>query len=530
MTTVSTSPNSVSELLSVRSGLTPDDVVVRCAGEAVTARELDDRVTRVARGLLAQGLQPGDRVGVLLPTSMPFVELIFACSRAGLVQVPLNAFLKGDFLRHQLVDSGAAALVTDEDGLRTAVPLLDDTQIEHTITVESDYEQLRNHSGEEPLPSCEPSELAVLMYTSGTTGLPKACMLSHAYQINVARAYHEAGWVATNERVYTALPLYHAAGQLTALMTALYAAGDIVFPDRFRATQFMLDAAENEATLVLGVMAMATAILASSPDNDPPFGVVPKAIWVPLDAANQKAFADRFGCRVTSEGYGQSEATAICLNPFDSGIRRPGTMGRPTSFVEVAVVDDNDAEVPIGEVGELVVRPRVPGAIFSGYWNRPDATVAAFRNLWYHTGDYGRRHDDGFFSFVDRKKDAMRRRGENVSSVELERAIMAHASIREAAVHAVPSQLGEDDIKVCLVLADDPIDLPELFEFFKEKLPYFAVPRYVEFLAELPKNGVGRVLKHKLREEGVNSSTVDLESLGLAVAKADRRGRDSRGK
>ena len=522
-------PNSVSELLAARAELTPDAVVVRCGAEAVTARELDARASRLARGLLSLGLQPGDRVGVLLPTSMPFIELIFACARAGLVQVPLNAFLKGDFLRHQLVDSGAAALVTDEEGLQTASPLLDHTQLEHVITVQSEYQKLRDHVGEESLPTCAPSDLAVLMYTSGTTGLPKACMLSHAYQINVARAYHEARWVETNDRVYTSLPLYHAAGQLTALMTALYAGGDVVFPDRFRATRFMIDAAEHQATVVIGVMAMATAILATPTADDPPPGAVPKAIWVPLDAANQDKFAERFGCRVTAEGYGQSEATAICLNPFDAELRRPGTMGRPTSFVEVAVVDDDDAEVPIGEVGELVVRPRVPGAIFSGYWNRPDATLTAFRNLWYHTGDYGRRHDDGFFSFVDRKKDAMRRRGENVSSVELERAIMAHPEVLEAAVHAVPSHLGEDDIKACLVVAGDGIALDELFDFFKTNLPYFAIPRYVEFRKELPKNGVGRVLKHKLRAEGVNDSTVDLEERGLAVAKTDRRGRVSRG-
>ena len=148
--------------------------------------------------------------------------------------------------------------------------MLKHTQLEHIITVQSEYQKLRDHAGEEPLPTCSPSDLAVLMYTSGTTGLPKACMLSHAYQINVARAYHEAGWVGTDERVYTALPLYHAAGQLTAMMTALYAGGDVVFPDRFRASRFMIDAAEHQATVVIGVMAMATAILATPTADDPP--------------------------------------------------------------------------------------------------------------------------------------------------------------------------------------------------------------------------------------------------------------------
>lgn len=521
-------PGSVSELLAMRAKATPHDPVVQCGESGLSARELDDRVDRLARGLLSLGVQPGDRVGILLPTSMPYVELIFACSRAGLVQVPLNAFLKGDFLRHQLVDSGAAVLVTDADGLGVARSILDGTSVKHVLDVATDIDGLRRRSGQEPLPKLTSSDVAVLMYTSGTTGLPKACMLSHAYQINVARAYHEAEWVASGERVYTALPLYHAAGQLTALMTALYAGGAVAFPSRFRASRFMADAAEYGATMVIGVMAMAMAILATAEDGDPPHGAVAKAIWVPLDAANQDAFSRRFGCRVTAEGYGQSEATAICLNPFDSRVRRPGTMGRPTSFVEVTVVDDDDAEVPAGEIGEVVVRPRVPGAIFSGYWNKPEETLKAFRNLWYHTGDYGRRHEDGFFTFVDRKKDAMRRRGENVSSIELERAITGHPAILEAAVHAVPSNLGEDDIKACLVVKDEPVDLDELFDYFKSNLPYFAIPRYIELCKELPKNGVGRVLKHKLRAQGVTDTTVDLEALGLAVAKADRR-RDARG-
>ncbi len=516
-------PSSVSDLLSMRARSTPDQQLISCGEDSVTASELDQRVSRLARGLLNLNLQPGDRVGVLLPTTMEYVELIFACSRAGLVQVPLNAFLKGEFLRHQLVDSGAVALITDADGAAVARPLLPHTSVNHLIEIGTDFEKLRAHNGNEPLPEVSSSDLSALQYTSGTTGLPKACMLSHAYQINVARAYHEAQWVANGERVYTALPLYHAAGQLTAMMTALYAGGDVAYPKVFRASRFMADAAEHGATMVIGVMAMATAILATSTESDPPKGSVGKAIWVPLDAANQDVFAARFGCRVTSEGYGQSEATAICLNPFDSDVRRPGTMGRPTSFVEVAVVDNNDVEVPPGEVGEVVVRPRVPGAIFSGYWNRPEATLEAFRNLWYHTGDLGREHEDGFLSFADRKKDAMRRRGENVSSIELERAIGAHPAVLEVAVHAVPSDLGEDDVKACLVTDGASLDYADLFDFFADNLPYFAIPRYVEVCAELPKNGVGRVLKHKLRADGVTKDTVDLQALGFEVAKADRR-------
>jgi carnitine-CoA ligase len=521
--TGTTPPVSVAHLLATRAASTPHEVIVSCGDGSASARELNDVVSRLARGLLSIGLVAGDRVAVLLPNSLPFVEMVFGCARAGLVQVPLNVYLKGDFLSHQLIDSGAVALVTDDDGAATVDQLQAIGSLRHVIRIGPEYDALRSYGGLAPLPRIAPDDLAVLMYTSGTTGPPKACMLSHAYQINIARAYNDAGWVSDYERVFTALPLYHAGGQLAALISAIRAGGSVIFPERFSASRFMADAAAHNATQVIGVMAMASAILATDAAGDPPRGSIDKAIWIPLDEPRQKQFEARFGCRMNSEGYGQSEATAICLNPFDAAQRRVGTLGRPTSIVDVAVVDDDDQVVPDGQVGEIVVRPRVPGAIFSGYWQRPAETLAAWRNLWYHTGDYGRRDPDGFLSFVDRKKDAVRRRGENVSSVELERIVMSHPQIAEAAVHAVSSALGEDDIKVCIVAPDRPAP-EDLFTFFEAKLPYFAVPRYVEFRDELPKNGVGRVLKHQLRAEGITPMTIDLEAMGFVTAKNDRRG------
>jgi crotonobetaine/carnitine-CoA ligase len=190
----------------------------------------------------------------------------------------------------------------------------------------------------------------------------------------------------------------------------------------------------------------------------------------------------------------------------------------------VRLFDEGDHEVALGEIGEICVRPLIPNAIYQGYWRKPEETLEAWRNLWHHTGDYGRADADGFISFVDRKKDALRRRGENVSSVEVERAIVAHPKIAEVAVHSIPSPMTEDDIKACLVLAPGESVTPEeLFEHFKGALPYFAIPRYVEVLPELPKNATLRVMKHLLRARGVTSATWDLASLGLTVAPTERR-------
>jgi len=234
-------------------------------------------------------------------------------------------------------------------------------------------------------------------------------------------------------------------------------------------------------------------------------------------------FLERFGAVVLSQLYGQTECGAITYARLSE--ERPlGSIGRPAPYLDVRLHDDDDHDVPTGSVGEIVVRPRVPHALYLGYWDKPAATVEAWKNLWHHTGDYGRADENGFITFVDRKKDALRRRGENVSSQELERAIIAHPAIAEAAVIGVPSPMTEDDIKACVVLVEGASVAPEeLFSFFKEALPYFAIPRYVEVVDELPKNATLRVMKHLLREKGVTEETWDLEAMGFGVGRDARR-------
>ena len=180
------------------------------------------------------------------------------------------------------------------------------------------------------------------------------------------------------------------------------------------------------------------------------------------------------------------------------------------------IVDDDDVEVGVDEVGEIVCRPEGPNLMFAGYWNRPDSTVEATRNLWFHTGDLGRVDADGYLYFVDRKKDALRRRGENISSFEMEKTLFGHSSLRDVAVHAVPSELGEDDVKITVVLQDGvQLTEEELCRWMAERVPYFAIPRYVEFRDDLPRNPVGRVLKYQLRAEGVTPATWDREAAGV---------------
>jgi crotonobetaine/carnitine-CoA ligase len=236
----------------------------------------------------------------------------------------------------------------------------------------------------------------------------------------------------------------------------------------------------------------------------------------PMPPDVDTVWQERFGCKTFSGGYGLTEASLISM--LDAGEpNKPGAAGKPNNQeFDVRLVDDDDVEVAAGEVGEIVCRPTGPNLMFAGYWNRPDATLEACRNLWFHTGDLGRVDDDGYLYFVDRKKDCLRRRGENISSFEMEKTLYGHPALRDVAVHAVPSDMGEDDVKVTAVLQDGS-DLTEeaLCRWVAERVPYFAIPRYIEFRADLPRNPVGRVLKYRLREDGVTPDTWDREAAGV---------------
>jgi crotonobetaine/carnitine-CoA ligase len=230
----------------------------------------------------------------------------------------------------------------------------------------------------------------------------------------------------------------------------------------------------------------------------------------------EQIWRDRFGVQITgTPGFGLTEAALITSLPLGT-TGKPGTSGLRNDDFDVRIFGDDDTELPPGEVGEIVCRPRRPHVMFEGYWRRPDATVAVMGNCWFHTGDLGRFDEDGFLVFVDRKKDYLRRRGENISSFEMESAYLAHPGISEVAVHSILSDLTEDDVKVTAVVAPgSELTEEELFRWSLDRVPYFALPRYIEFRPELPKNAVGRVLKHQLRDEGCTVGTWDREAVGV---------------
>ena len=467
-----------------------DALFVSCAGATRTFKQERDEAERLAGALYARGVRKGERVATILPNCIEHVDLIFACARLGAIHVPVNVFLKGDFLRYQLDDCSPAVVVADDAGL--------------DALREIGREGIRpdDLDGGDATPAIvEPADVMSIIYTSGTTGMPKGCMLPFGYHIQQDNSLLD---YRPGDVLYTALPLFHgwARGMLFAALNhglAMHIDAD------FSATSALQRIRETKATVFSGVGAMGMAMLAQQPRDDDGSNDLRVAFMIPFSADAEKTFTARFGPRVQSQMYGQTETGAITFTPLaERG--KPGTIGKPSPTYDVRLADD----------GEVLVREKRPDTMFKGYWPSAD------RPEWHHTGDLARVDDDGYFVFVDRKKDALRRRGENISSVQLEAAIASHEQITEAAVVAVEAELTEDEIKACIVTTG-PIDPSDLFTFFRERLPYFAIPRYVEIVDALPKTATMRVQKHVLRSAGVTTATWDFEALGLTVARDERR-------
>jgi crotonobetaine/carnitine-CoA ligase len=528
------SQRTVVALLEQRLEDDPHGEYLDVCGTKVTAAEVAATANRVAGALADLGVRPGDRVATLVENSAEAMLAWWGIVCGGAVAVPVNTAYKGDYLRHQLTDSGARALVVAADLADRAARVAGRApDLDHVIVIGDadgvpgvtthNWATVLGADDRPPAVTVRPADLATFVYTGGTTGPSKGCMLSHNYHESLARQIGICWRRTADDVVWTPLPLFHFNAIVTAVLGPLVYGGRSAIYRRFSVSTFWPEMNRVGATVTstLGTMAYLLAHDVDRPEM--PGSGAPEANTslrligaAPLPVEVDSIIRERFGVETFSGAYGTTEASLVSWQP-------PGVRNKPNAagvvndeYFDVRIFDDDDNEQPRGTEGEIVVRPKRPHTMFEGYWGRPEATVASSRNWWYHTGDVGRVDDEGFLYFVDRKADYLRRRGENVSSFEVERILMGHGALADVAVHAVPSDLSEDDLKVTATLAEGAsLTEEELFRWCIDELPWFALPRYIEFRVELPRSPVGRVLKRDLRAEGATPATWDAEASGI---------------
>jgi crotonobetaine/carnitine-CoA ligase len=493
--------------------------------ETVTYQQLDERSNRFAHGFQALGIAENDKIAIMMKNHPDFLYTWFGSAKLGAVEVPINTAYKGDLLRHIINNSDSKVLVIDGNLLDRLLSIKEDlTKLEQIICHGEIVEEI-SRSLPVPISTLErfyeypsdplevdvsPKDPVAIIYTSGTTGVSKGAVCPHSFFLHQARLVVELRDLDSQDILYTFLPLFHLNAQVFTVLTALLNDAQVVLSDRFSASAFWDEIRKYGATQFNYLGAVMTILAKQEPkanDRDNPVRIAFGAAC-PADVMEQ--VEERFGL-VCLEGFGMTEIGIVVHD--DIHARRTGSCGRVLGeYYQVQLVDDDDRDVGVGEVGEIVVRPKKPHIMMTEYYKMPDKTLETYRNLWFHTGDYARKDEDGYFYFVDRKKDAIRRRGENISSFEVEKVINTHPHILECAVFAVPSELGEDEVKVNIVLKKNQILPPQkLIEFCGERMAHFAVPRYVEYVTELPKTPTNRIEKYRLRELGITENTWDRE-------------------
>lgn len=484
-------------------------------------RETLERVRGCAAALHAHGVRRGDRVVVMLPNGGLGLQVMFAANYLGAVFVPINPALKGALLDHVLADSGARLAVVQHDVLAAILAarapalttIITSSQVIEAPRAESratlPVHALEGDPADAPeMPEpIEPWHTQSIIYTSGTTGRSKGVLSSYMHSYSAASP---DTWTCTRpgDRHLLHMPIFHIGGAFIATNCVCSGSSIAVVPS-FRTDTLWQSVRDMQVTTVFLLGAMATFLLKAAPRPDDRNHPLRMVFIVPLGRSGPE-FRERFGVDVYTL-FNMTEISTPLLSGANPAKR--GTCGRPRPGVEVRLVDEADCEVPVGAVGQLVIRTELPWSMNHGYNNNPQASADAWRNGWFHTGDSFIRDADGDFYFVDRLKDAIRRRGENISSYEIEVELLAHPHIREAAAVPVPSEFTEDEVLAVLApVAGGTIDPPEVIAFLRDRVPRHMLPRYIRVVPELPKTPTEKVQKNVLRGQGVTPDTWDRET------------------
>jgi carnitine-CoA ligase len=509
-------------IVATRAAQDPGRELARFEHGTVSCGELDERANRVAHALAGLGVGQGDKAAAMLSNRAEALEAWVGMASAGVVDVPINTAYKGDLLAYLLNQSQCGAIVVEAgwvERLAAVAPQLE--TLRHVLVVGGEADPVAGlavHDFDELVAAADPAppqvevspyDTSVILFTSGTTGPSKGVVLTHNANFRLAENACALMDYGPGEVLFTAFPLFHVNARYTTVLPALLLGGRFVMHSRFSASRFW-DICRAENVTAFNFMGALLMMLYKQPPRptDREHGVR-KAYGAPAPVTIYEDFERRFGLKLV-EAYGSTELGTATMNTVHEF--KVGSCGRPVPYYEVEIHDELDRAVAPGREGEICVRPKEPHVMVEEYYRMPEATLRAFRNLWFHTGDRGYADADGWFYYVDRMKDAIRRRGENISSWEVEKVIDSLDPVQESAVVGVPSELTEEDVLAVVVLKEGAgLSPEELLDHCQERMPHFAVPRYVRFVSRLPKTPSQRIEKYILRDQGLTPDTWDRE-------------------
>lgn len=476
-----------------------------------------------AEGFRRTGIGRGDHVALMLDNRPELLWAIWGLGKLGAVAVPVNTAAKGELLVY-LLDQSDSMLLCAENAYheRADAAMREVPAVRELVGLER-LAAFADLPADDPPEMCEVkhSDPHLLMYTSGTTGPSKGVVSPHSQGHAVGRQMASLSGYGSGDVLYTCLPIFHANALWFTIYAALWADASVALSPGFSARRFWDEIRESGATVFNALGAMANMIWqqpASSHDRD---HRVRTAMLVPSSQDLAERFARRYGVGTTSV-YAMTENGVVTVLGPDDPQEKASSTGRLREHMDVQIVDDQRRPLPVGEVGEICTRPRERGSFMLGYYEMPAATVAATTDLWFHTGDRGRLDEDGYLYFVDRKKEAIRRRGENISAYEVETILCRHPDIQEAAAVPVDAELGEDELMVYLVPGPDcAVTFEEMIEFCAQQMAYYMVPRYLEFVDELPKTPSEKIEKYKLKQSAAQRSGQlwDREAAGITISR-----------
>lgn len=515
-------------LLSHQAARDPAHELFVCADQRWSIADTLALAAAMAASLAGAGVRRGDRVALFCGNRPEFLRVFLGCAWMGAVAVPINTACRGPQLQYYLANSGARLLAIEASLLveLAAVPA-DGLALERVWVIGEAAGAAMDSPAfsTEPLPhtterhdaaALDPGDTLAILYTSGTTGPSKGVCCPHAqlhaWGANTARLLS----VVPGDVLCTTLPLFHV-NALNGFYQALIVGATQVIEPRFSVSGFWSAMAGHRATVGYLLGAMIPMLLAREPSPEERAHTLRIALGPGVPPALRDAFRERTGVHLL-EGYGSTETNFVIAVPPGEDAR--GTMGRLQPGFAARVVDEQDNPLPPGQAGELVLRADEPFVFNTGYFGMAEQTVQAWRNLWFHTGDRVVCDDEGRYRFIDRLKDAIRRRGENIASFEVEQVLLSHPDIESVAVFPVGSELAEDEVMAAIVLkagrAPDPV---ALMRFCETRLAHFAVPRFIDFVPELPRTENGKVRKVALRERGRSAGTWDREAAGVVIAR-----------